>query len=197
VAQINRVALFVLHGFNSTGDTDKATFLRQHLPEVDVDSPTYHHDPRLAGPALQARVENVIAGRAPVPVFFGTSLGAFYARFLAHRYDGRAILVNPVQDAVATLAPALGPNTNVKTGVRYLFERVHLEAFTEYRVDAAAPDPPTLVLLDMADELLDSRATARFFEARPNVRVIRFAGGEHRFAHLPEALPEIRRHLPG
>jgi predicted esterase YcpF (UPF0227 family) len=190
-----RPVLIVLHGFNSAGSTEKAEWLRENLPEMDVRSPTYSHNPMDAMRLLRAYAKEAGDSLGAAPTFLGTSLGGFYARRLARDYASRAVLLNPVIDPSITLEPALGPNLNFKTGERYVLERGHLQGFAAHGIDETQPDPPTLVLLDMADELLDSQATARHFEGRSGVEVVRFAGGEHRFTHLPQALPLIRRHV--
>lgn len=192
-----RPILFVLHGFNSSGATPKASYLRRQLPQFEVRSPTYSHDPHDAVARLRqaAREARALSGRSPC--FLGTSLGAFYARLLAREHAARAVLLNPVIDPLRTLEPALGDNTNFRTRESYVFERRHLDAYTVYRIDDRLPDSPTLVLLDLGDELLDARSTARYFAGRQGVEVVSFAGGDHRFAHLAQASPAIRRHLLG
>ena len=166
--------LIVLHGFNSAGNTEKARWLREHLPEMEVRSPTYSHDPTDAMRQLRRCADEARDTRGDAPSFLGTSLGGFYARRLARDYASRAVLLNPVIDPLLTLEPALGPNLNFKTGERYMFERHHLHGFANHRINEAQSDPPTLVLLDMADELLDSRATSQHFKGRPDVKVVRF-----------------------
>jgi len=187
--------LLVLHGFNSAGENEKARFLRRHLAGWEVLAPSYSHDPRVAGPALTAAVESELLGQ-PAAAVLGTSLGGYYARYLAAHYGLPAVLINPVLDAVQTLAPALGEQRNFRTGERYRFEPAHLAALADYRV-AEADDSRLLVLLDLADELLSSHATAGHFVGRPGVRVLCYEGGEHRFAHLAESLAEIRQFLAG
>jgi predicted esterase YcpF (UPF0227 family) len=53
------------------------------------------------------------------------------------------------------------------------------------------PLVPTLVLLDKADEVIDYRVAESFYRGCGTTIV--YAGGSHRFDHLPEALPAIRR----
>ena len=52
------------------------------------------------------------------------------------------------------------------------------------------PSARGMVLLDMADELLDSRATLDALG--PQMTVHTFAGGSRRFSHMEEALPLIK-----
>jgi predicted esterase YcpF (UPF0227 family) len=186
--------LLVFHGFNSAGGTDKAAFLRNHLTGVEVLSPTYSHDPDRAVADLQNRIEEHTSRYRSVALL-GTSLGAYYARYLGRRHGLPTILINPSLDPISTLRPAVGRNRNFKTGECYWFSESHLAALGRYSCDERHADPPTLVLLDMADELLNPADTARRFQNRSNVRVVCFEGGNHRFAHIGEALPYIAEHI--
>lgn len=191
VATVSKGTLLVLHGFNSAGENDKARFLRSHLQGWRVLAPTYGHDPRLAGSSLCDLVRRELLPHPPGAVL-GTSLGAYYARYLGQKFALPAILINPLTDAVNTLAPAVGAQHNFRTGERYRFEPEHLAALVAYQV-THDPGERLLVLLDLGDELLDSLAAATRFADHPSARVVCYQGGEHRFAHLGEALPEIRR----
>lgn len=195
VTAVSNGTLLVLHGFNSAGENEKARILRQHLQGWRVLAPSYSHDPRLAGPALCELIRRELLPQRPAAVL-GTSLGAYYARYLGREFDLPAILVNPVTDAVTTLAPAVGAQQNFRTGERYRFMPEHLAALGDYQV-ADDPRERLLVLLDLGDELLDSPATATRFANHPGARVVCYEGGEHRFAHLAEALSEIRPFLRG
>ena len=186
--------LLVIHGFNSSGDTDKAAFLRSQLGGFEVTSPTYSHDPDRAVADLEHRIV-AQTSRHKSLALLGTSLGAYYARYLGRRHWLPIVLLNPALDPVSTLRPALGQNRNFKTGERYTFSESHLTALERYACEDRHADPPTLVLLDMADEMLHSAETARRFRDRANVRVVCFEGGNHRFAHIGEALPYIANHL--
>ncbi len=186
--------LFVLHGFNSAGNTDKAAFLKRHLKGVKVLSPSYSHDPDRAISDLQHQIEEKASLGGPLALL-GTSLGAYYARHLGRRHGLPTVLLNPSLNPTSTLRPALGWNRNFKTGECYVFRESHLAALGRYACDDRHADPPTLVLLDMGDELLNSADTARRFQDQSNVRVVCFEGGNHRFAHIGEALPYIADHL--
>ena len=54
------------------------------------------------------------------------------------------------------------------------------------------PSARGMVLLDLADELLDSQATLDALGQHTTVHT--FAGGSHRFSHMEEALPLIEAH---
>ena len=183
-----------LHGFNSGGGSAKATWLRRHLPEIAVLSPTYpahvaHAAPNVLRDYL-ARVRREHAQDKKL-LLVGSSMGGFWARYLAPELGAGMVLINPAMHPETDLMGAVGLNKNEAKGEEYVVTEEQVKALARYQVRACDPDVPTLVLLDEADEVLDYRAAQAFYRACG--RVIVYPGGSHRFEHLPEALPEIRR----
>src|SRR6185436_14524309 len=78
--------LVYLHGFNSGGGSVKARWLREHLPEINVLSPTYPaHDADKAPAALREYFAE-LRRRYPRDrklLLVGSSMGGFWARYLA------------------------------------------------------------------------------------------------------------------
>lgn len=84
------------HGYASSPNTDKVTELRKHFKEVlawQIDV-----DPDKSLPYLEEEIDQYLAGHineeGPL-VFVGTSLGAWYAGYLAKLYHAPAVLINP------------------------------------------------------------------------------------------------------
>jgi hypothetical protein len=216
-----------LHGLNSAGTSAKAAWLRKHLPDVAVLSPTYAaHDGNRAPGWLcdfiaQARVAHPGDARL---LLVGSSLGGFWAQYLAPRLGAGMVLINPALLPDESLARFCGPQRNDASRSRhprqplpallYLahpcarasrgtgtssyvageeHELTHedLQALARFRLSRCVPHVPTLVLLDAADEVIDYRV-AEFFYRGCGTTIV-YPGGSHRFDHLPEALPAIRR----
>jgi len=83
-----------IHGYGSTGATDTAKNLRSILAnEVELISPTYDgSEPLAAAQQLEALVRETAGGTL---LIVGTSLGGFFANYLARVCNVPAILVNP------------------------------------------------------------------------------------------------------
>ncbi len=185
--------IIYLHGFNSSGASAKAKALRRLLQPIAVLAPSYHFDPPRAVEQLQSRIEDALKTETPrdTLMLVGSSLGGFYAQYLARRYGCKLVLINPALDPIPALADYLGENTNFYTGVVYALEHRHLDALRPYYVVDPCRDPvPTLVLLDQGDELLDHRIAFERYQAC--AEVLRFDGGDHQFQHLPEAIESIK-----
>lgn len=183
--------IVVLHGFNSAGNNEKSQRVREYFPECTVISPTYPPDPDQAYAILDAAVRPLADADADGEIIFiGTSLGAFWARYLAHIHNGKAVAINPAIDPTHDLQVYLGENTNYRTQQTFTLTPDMLARYGRYYLGPQKYQQPTLVLLNAGDELFDYRVAQQFYENR--ARVIVYPGGDHRFSRFDEALPEIR-----
>lgn len=182
--------IIYLHGFNSTGESNKGRFLKDHLPDIQVLTPTYHFDPRQAILLLEDLIRKCLSQEQTL-MLVGSSLGGYYAQYLARLFRLKIVLINPALMPMSTLHDYLGENTNFYTGETYTLRQSHLDALLALDIPEPCADPvPTLLLLDEGDELLDYRITvSRYQEC---AEVILFKGGDHQFQHMQEALPLIR-----
>jgi len=181
--------IIYLHGFNSTGDSAKGRFLKEKLTNISVLTPTYHFDPRRAIPFLETLIQEQRSDEQPV-MLVGSSLGGYYAQYLAHQAKLKAVLINPALMPMSTLHDYLGANTNFYTGEKYTLTQAHLDALLALDIpDPCANPVPTLLLLDEADEVLDYRIAASRYQQC--AEMIIFADGDHQFQHMTESLPKI------
>lgn len=184
--------IIYLHGFNSGGNAQKAAWLRRHCAPIVVLSPTYEpHHPHEAARDLRKFIARLKRENPQDPklMLIGSSLGGFWAQFLAPEFGASLVLINPSVRPDETLARHTGRYPNLATGGETVLTDADVAALRDYRVEPCNPRVPTLLLLDEADEVLDSRIAAEAF--RGCGRTLVYPGGSHRFEHLPEALPEI------
>lgn len=178
-----------LHGFNSSGDSAKGRYFVHALAPQPVFTPTYPPEPNAAIARLSQTLSTLPDDASPILI--GSSLGGFYAQYLAHQFRLAAILINPALQPWLTLQPYLGWQTNFYSGERYHFGEQELGQLAQYDVLEPCTDPiPTLVLLDRGDELIDYRIAQRRYSKC--AQVIVYPSGEHRFVHLSEATKSIR-----
>jgi predicted esterase YcpF (UPF0227 family) len=174
-----------LHGFNSSPQSTKAQvlgrYMEQHGMAAAYACPAL---PPLAGDAIQA-VEELVAGRAAC--YVGSSLGGFYATYLAEKHDARAVLINPAIDPHTGLRAYLGPQKNLHTGEPYELTEAHLRDWEKLYVPRITPER-YLLIVETGDEVLDYRhAVARYAGAEQRV----VPGGDHSLQSFHEHLPRI------
>ncbi len=87
-------SILYIHGFNSSPLSAKARQLQavmQHLGLIDrLRLPALHHHPRQAIEQLEGCIAELDA-----PLLVGSSLGGYYATYLAERHGLKALLINP------------------------------------------------------------------------------------------------------
>jgi predicted esterase YcpF (UPF0227 family) len=178
-----------IHGFNSSPASIKARQLHARLESlgrgVEFVCPALPHHPAEA----MALLEGIVAGRGPQSlVLVGSSLGGFYAAWLAEHHACRAVLVNPAITPHEGLEPWLGPQQNLHTGEPYELTRGHLAEMAAMCVAQPAHPERLFLIHTTGDELLDWRiAAARY--ARSRQRIVE--GSDHGFAEFEEVLDEV------
>lgn len=93
-------------------------------------------------------------------MFIGSSLGGFWAQYLAPEFGAHLVLINPSLRPDETLARHVGRFQNIATGAETVLTLDDVRALRAYRVEPCNPRVPTLTLLDAQDEVLDYRIAA-------------------------------------
>lgn len=181
--------IIYIHGFNSSSRSGKARELqdwmaRRGLAEAYV-CPDLPHRPVEA----VARLEALIAASRGAPKLVGSSLGGFYATWLAERHGLKAVLVNPCVACHEKLAGEVGrPQKNWHDGSEYLFTAAHLDELAMLHVARLECAERYLLLVEKGDEVLDWREAARYYQG---ARQVVLEGGDHGFTRFAEYIPEI------
>lgn len=173
-----------LHGFNSSPGSHKAQVLGRYLAERGL-APHYACPalPPLASAAL-ARIEPLLESET---CLVGSSLGGFYATWLAERRRLRAVLINPAIEPHAGLRAFLGAQQNLYTGERYVLTEEHLREWERLYLPHVTPSR-YLLLVETGDEVLDYREAVRRYAGCEQVIV---EGGDHSLQSFPQQLPRI------
>lgn len=177
--------IIYLHGFNSSPHSHKAQILGRYMAERGLEAqyacPAL---PVLASEAVRA-IERLGIGRQTC--FVGSSLGGFYATYLAETHGAKAVLVNPAIEPHVGLRAYLGPQKNLHTSEPYELTERHLAEWAALVVPKVTPER-YLLLVETGDEVLDYRqAVARYAGARQVV----IQGGDHSLQSFPQHLPAI------
>ena len=187
-----------LHGFNSSGESAKGKFLADALAPHVVHTPSYPPEPDAAIAYLEQLLETLLrSAQTHDPlILIGSSLGGFYAQYLAQQFRLATVLINPALQPAVTLRPYLGWQINFYTGERYYFAEPQLSRLLRYDVaEPCAQAVPTLVLLDAGDEIIDYRYAQQCYASC--ARVIVYPDGNHQFEHRVEAAEAIREFTHG
>lgn len=114
-------SLLYLHGFRSSPQSWKARLLADAFAARGLASqfhcPALSHDPAIA----IAQAEAILARHPGHFALAGSSLGGYYATWLAEKHDLRAVLINPAVVAPLSLEAYVGPQTGMYDGETFEF----------------------------------------------------------------------------
>jgi uncharacterized protein len=179
--------LIYVHGFNSAPGSYKARLVGERMRvlgrENDYMVPALPHRPAEAMALLRGLVE-----QHPRATLIGSSLGGYYATWLAEQYAGlRVALVNPAVRPYNLLRGLLGPQKNIYTGDQYELTAQHIEELQALEVTAITP-ARYFLLTRTGDEVLDYRlAVEKYRGARQSV----IPGGDHGFGDFADYLDDV------
>lgn len=182
--------LIYIHGFNSSARSFKAGLLRDRMVQLGLGAgyacPELAHRPQQAIAQLEALITG--SPRAATALV-GSSLGGFYATWLAEKYGLKAVLVNPAVRPYELLRDYVGPQKNIYTGAGYEFTAQHLDELRELEVATITPER-YLLMVQTGDEVLDYRqAVAKYRGAQQIV----IEGGDHGFSSFAAYLDTVLR----
>jgi predicted esterase YcpF (UPF0227 family) len=178
-----------IHGFNSSSQSGKAREMTAWMAERGLAEafvcPDLPHRPA----AAIAMLESLISHSKGPAKLLGSSLGGFYATWLAEKHGLKAVLVNPCVACHGKLSAYVDQiQKNWHSGEEYEFSREHAAELDALRVPAITRPERYLLLAETGDEVLDYReAVAYYAGARQEV----LEGGDHGFTRFTEYLPAI------
>jgi len=180
--------IIYLHGFRSSPASEKACLLAQRMAERGLADQFWCELLPVSPHQAVEKIEKALTQSSTAPTLVGSSLGGFYATYLAEKHDLRAVLVNPAAVAHLSLADYVGLQTNTYTGEIFEFTREHVAELTTLEVPQLSKPERFWLLLETGDELLDYRqAVRKYAGARQTV----IEGGDHSFQNFPDFVDAI------
>jgi predicted esterase YcpF (UPF0227 family) len=173
-----------LHGFNSSPQSFKARLIGERMQALGLAdrfaAPALSTHPAEAIAQAEAAITAAVAGGTAVAAvtLVGSSLGGFYATWLAERHGCRAALVNPAVAAHRLLAGHVGRQRNLHTGDAYDFTEADVDALRGLDVARITRPERYLLLATTGDEVLDYRDAVVQYAGAEQVIV---DGGDHGF----------------
>jgi predicted esterase YcpF (UPF0227 family) len=183
------MTLLYLHGFRSSPASYKARIVEQRMAALGCVSDLIC--PQLpASPAQAVTLALDLVQGVPVEelAVVGSSLGGFYATYIAEKLGCRAVLVNPSVDPLKNLSKNIGITTAWHSDTPFEFKQEYLAELAALQV-AQITDPARYFLLAATgDEVLDYRdMTAHYAGARQHV----IQGGDHAVSNFEVYVDEV------
>lgn len=181
--------LIYIHGFNSSSQSGKARELAAWMAARGM-ADAYRCPDLPHRPAEAIRLlEDLIAASVTPPKLLGSSLGGFYAAWLAERHGLKAVHINPCVACDSKLVDHVGQiQKNWHDGSEYLFTAEHLAELAALRLPVLAHPERHLLLVETGDAVLDYREAVTYFQG---ARQVVLEGGDHGFTRFADYIPHI------
>ncbi|GKS87808.1 YqiA/YcfP family alpha/beta fold hydrolase [Acidovorax sp. SUPP2539] len=184
--------LLYLHGFRSSPQSAKA---RQMAAHVAAHHPGVHFWCPQLPPSPRAAMGLVAQGIADWPqgtmAVVGSSLGGFYASWVAQQTRCPSVLLNPAVDPARDLERYIGEQTAWHDPAeRFFFRPEYIAELRALDMRGRPPAGPELAIIAKGDELLDWREMAGRYAA---AQVVLLEGGDHALSDFPAHIGTVAR----
>ena len=182
--------ILYLHGFRSSPQSYKARLMQQEMARRGRSAEW--HCPALSPSPAQAMLQaeailQTAANRAAISII-GSSLGGYYATWLAEKYGCRAVLLNPAVKPPRDLESYVGVTTYYHSNERFEFKPEYVDELRALAVSQITGPARYFLLAATGDEVLDWREMVAHY---PGARQHIIQGSDHGIAEFADYLPEV------
>nr|WP_315398353.1 YqiA/YcfP family alpha/beta fold hydrolase [uncultured Duganella sp.] len=181
--------ILYLHGFRSSPQSMKARVIGARMAALGLAdkllSPQLPASPKLAMELALSLIEGVPADELSI---VGSSLGGYYATWLAERLGCRAVLLNPAIVPLQDLDKHVGVTTQFHSDEPFEFKREYIDELRALVVDPITRPERYFLIAATGDEVLDYRDMVKHYAgARQHV----IAGSDHGIAEFPDYVDAV------
>lgn len=183
-----------LHGFRSSPQSAKAqqmqAWVQAHRPDVHWWCPQLPPSP---ADAMRMVKEGIAQWPREGIVVVGSSLGGFYATWVAEQTGCRAALLNPAIAPARDLAKYIGEQTSWHDPQeRFFFREAFVGELRALACPALTRPARYFALICQGDEVLDWREMHGHYAACPGLLL---EGGDHAISNFAQHMPAVLAHL--
>jgi len=180
--------ILYLHGFRSSPRSLKARVVQGRLEALGrarmLVCPQLPASPK----AAMALALTLAERHADSLAIVGSSLGGFYATWLAERFGCRAAVINPAVDPLANLAKHVGVTTNWHSDEPFEFKQEYVDELAALKVGRITRPERYFLLAATGDEVLDYRdMAAHYAGARQHI----IEGSDHAIPEFAQYVDEV------
>lgn len=181
--------ILYLHGFRSSPRSFKARVVGARMKEMgraaELLCPQLPASPKAAMALALTLVERYQPHELAI---VGSSLGGYYATWLAERLGCRAVLLNPAIVPLQDLEQHVGASTEYHSDQPFEFKREYIDELRALTVERITRPERYFLIAATGDEVLDYRDMVRHY-ALAEQRVI--DGSDHAISEFPQYVDEV------
>lgn len=181
--------ILYLHGFRSSPLSFKARLIGDRMAELGRSAeylcPQLPASPREA----IALASGLLASVAPEKLtLIGSSLGGYYATWLAEQAGCRAVLLNPAVKPPRDLEKYVGVTTAYHTDEAFEFRREYIDELKALAVDKITHPERYFLIAATGDEVLDWREMVAHY---PGAKQCIIEGSDHGISDFDRYLAQV------
>lgn len=188
-----KLLIVYLHGFRSSPNSSKAQLTGEAVlslvkegKSIEWYCPQLPPSPQETMQMVCNKIEQTGAQRLCI---IGSSLGGFYATYLAERYPhAKTILLNPAVRAARELAPYVGQLTAYDSDEPFDWRAEYVDQLKEQQVERITHGERYFLLAAKGDELLDWREMVEHY---PGAKHLIIEGSDHGITEYPQYLDQV------
>lgn len=181
--------ILYLHGFRSSPLSFKAQLLAGRMRALGrADAYLCPQLPASPRAALAQALQLAQSCPAAELSIIGSSLGGYYATWLAERLGCRAVLLNPATKAPQDLEQYVGVTTAFHTDARFEFKHSYIAELEALRVDAISRPERYFLIAATGDEVLDWQEMVAHY---PGARHRVINGSDHGLSDFARYADEV------
>ena len=185
-----------LHGFRSSPNSSKAVKTKEAIKALStMSNPIHWYCPQLLASPKQSMdmvIEYIQANPVDRLIVIGSSLGGFYANYLAERYQCKAVTLNPAVRAPRELAPHVGVMTAYDSDEPFDFRPEYIDELCALQVERLTRPENYFLIAAKGDELLDWKEMVDFYSGAQQLVL---EGSDHGISEYSEYLPQVMRFI--
>lgn len=181
--------ILYLHGFRSSPQSFKAQYLAQRMQAGGrIDDFLCPQLP--ASPAQAIALALALASHIPADqlTLIGSSLGGFYATWLAEQLGCRAVLLNPAVVPPRDLASYVGVTTQFHSDAPFEFKTEYIGELHALAIKKITRPQRYLLIAATGDEVLDWREMTAHY---PGAQQIIIEGSDHSISEFAEYADQV------
>lgn len=181
--------ILYLHGFRSSPHSFKARVIAQRLQALGRDDEYFC--PQLSASPKEAVAQALDIAKNFLPeqlTLIGSSLGGFYATWIAQQIGCRAVLLNPAVQPPRDLEKYVGVTTAFYSDVPFEFKRDYIEELKSFAIEKITQPQRYFLIAAQGDEVLDWREmTTHYAGAKQHV----IEGSDHALSDFDAYVDEV------
>ncbi|MGE5649209.1 MAG: YqiA/YcfP family alpha/beta fold hydrolase [Bacillota bacterium] len=180
--------ILYLHGFRSSPQSFKARLLGERLTALGLGAQYYCPQLPASPREAMALASELLRTAGPETTLIGSSLGGYYATWLAEQFGCRAALLNPAVKPPRDLEKYVGVSTAYHSDAPFEFKREYIDELKALAVTKITRPERYFLIAATGDEVLDWHEMVAHY---PGAAQLVIEGSDHGISEFGQYLDRV------